>query len=751
MQIRLISLARTPMRTAEFLLRNAHLSDVRRMQAKDGSRLCRADLEARGIIEPGLSYTEGAIGCALSHLTLWSEVIDSGVAMTVAEDDAVFCANFEAEAQRHLASLPEDWEVVTWGYNADTTLTFDLLPGVTPCSASFHQDGVRAAAGGWPGRDVQARLFPNLRSLGTVCYSVSPRGAARLIGFCLPFRPMETMHPGMDRPLCNDGIDNMMAHLWPQMRAYVSVPPLVLTPNELSASTVQLRAGIPASGNAAAAGRPAVRSFDLFDTLIARRCIHPGAVFAAVEANCALPGFAAARCAAERELHGTEYGLADIHDRLALRGPWTAAQLEAARAAELEAEWDTILPIAETLDRVGPSDLIVSDMYLPHDFVERLVREKAGLAFNTLVLTTGGKASGRVWEVLARDFAILEHHGDNPDTDGRSAEAAGIPAVLARPADPTPIEAVLVMAGLPALGRAVRAGRLCTYDRDPALRLIQRAQIEVNLPLLALSAAHLAREMTVRGTTRALVSGRDGHKLQQVLDRLLAASGAAGRSCVYFHSSRVARTTASPAYCRYASGLMRGERSMVVDLCGTGWSLSRLLDRMELPATRADIYLVHHIDDSPLVQTYRAFGETLPRPILSALRGDRLPSNRLELLNLTDHAMVRDVREVLGRPVPIFLDEGHDAATRPLVAWQDAAFAAGLAQVDAAALQELADAPVPTLLALMEALYLNLAALPDPLFAPLLRQQGREEDIVLAALREAAARGSLDEALPFTD
>ncbi len=257
MQIRLISLARTPLRTAGFLERNAHLSDVRRMLARDGSRIPRAELEAGGLIRPDLPYTAGAIGCALSHLTLWREVLETGVPMTVAEDDAVFCANFEAEAQRHLATLPDDWEVVTWGYNADTALTFDLLPGVTPCSASFHQDGVRAAAAGWPRREVETRLFANLRSLGTVCYSVSPRGAARLIGFCLPLRPMETMHPGMDRPLCNDGIDNMMAHLWPQMRAYVSMPPLVLTPNDLSASTVQPRADMPAPGTAAAIGRPA--------------------------------------------------------------------------------------------------------------------------------------------------------------------------------------------------------------------------------------------------------------------------------------------------------------------------------------------------------------------------------------------------------------------------------------------------------------------------------------------------------------
>ncbi len=647
--------------------------------------------------------------------------------------------------------------MVTWGYNADTTLTFDLLPGVTPCSAIFHQDGVRAAVDAWPERDVDGRVFPNLRSLGTACYSVSPRGAARLLGFCLPLRPMRTLHPGVEDLLPNTGIDNMMASLWPEMRAFVAVPPLVLTPNEASTSTVQapaaasrpswsapggasgaVTAGSAPSPSEAGDDRPAVRSFDLFDTLIARRCVLPEAVFAEVEEGCGVPGFAAARMAAERELHGGEYDLDAVMERLRLRTGWTAERVGLLREAELEAEWRNAVPVAETVARVGPSDLVVSDMYLPRPFVERLLRETAGLPFSTLVLSAGGKSGGGIWPELQRSFSIIEHQGDNAHSDGASPMAAGIPAVVSRPTDPTPIEQVLSGVGLVRLSRAVRVARLATFDADDGHRLLQRAQVEANAPLLVLGCVHLAREMAAHGLTRALVSGRDGHKMQQVLARLFAATGASAPSCEYFLTSRVARATASPGYRRYVSGLMRGERSVIVDLCGTGWSLMRLLDRMGGAEGEAAIYLLHHMDASPLWDEYRRLGAVAPRPVLSAVRGEGLPNNRLELLNLTDHAMLRDVGEVMGHPVPLFLDDGHDAATRPLVRVADAAFAAILAELDEATLREAAALAPDVLVAVIEALYRQIGALPERLFRPLLRQQGREEGFVRSALLQAA-------------
>src|SRR6267154_3422366 len=76
-----------------------------------------------------------------------------------------------------------------------------------------------------------------------------PKGARALRDFCLPIRPMELRllwpEPGnkvLLRPagrLLNRGIDVMMAIAYPNLRAFVSVPPLVISQNEHFRSATQ--------------------------------------------------------------------------------------------------------------------------------------------------------------------------------------------------------------------------------------------------------------------------------------------------------------------------------------------------------------------------------------------------------------------------------------------------------------------------------------------------------------------------------
>ncbi|WP_043837006.1 glycosyltransferase family 25 protein [Muricoccus aerilatus] len=239
MEKRLINLARSSDRLALFKARNPHLPDIQRVPAIDGRAADREWLRVNGIMSPDLSYSDGAVGCALSHLNQWRDAVRRDVPLTIIEDDAVLSANFREESARLIATLPPDWEYVMWGYNFDAPLTYDLGEEFSPCTSLFDQPVVRGKVAGFGRVEVASRLFKLLRGFGTVCYSVSPRGAMRLIEFCLPLRPMETRHPALPHPMPNTGIDNMLAHLWPSMLAYVAVPPLVLNENDHDLSTVQ--------------------------------------------------------------------------------------------------------------------------------------------------------------------------------------------------------------------------------------------------------------------------------------------------------------------------------------------------------------------------------------------------------------------------------------------------------------------------------------------------------------------------------
>lgn len=244
MQMRLLNLDRSSDRLALFRARNPHLAGIERVSAVDGRLADRRRLIEHGIMSPDLNYSDGAVGCAMSHLTQWRDAAQGGEPLTIIEDDAVLCANFEEESARVLAGLPDDWEYVMWGFNFDAPLTFHLGEGLSPCTSAFDQAAMRQDIRNFASRRVSTMAFRLLRGFGTVCYSISPRGAMRLVEFCLPLRPMDTMHPGLAHRIANAGIDNMLARVWPEMAAYVAVPPLALTENDHRVSTIQA-AGTP--------------------------------------------------------------------------------------------------------------------------------------------------------------------------------------------------------------------------------------------------------------------------------------------------------------------------------------------------------------------------------------------------------------------------------------------------------------------------------------------------------------------------
>ncbi len=220
---------------------NSHLRDVERWVAIDGEAIDRQLLYDEGTTADLLKhYTDGAVGAALSHIKAWNFAIETGKSITLAEDDAIFNFYFEEKALKFIDSLPEDWHYVLWGWNFDSFITFNLLPGVSPCVAQFDQTQMRKAVGEFQGMGFKPTPFSLIRAFGLPAYTISPSGAQLLKDFCLPIREMEIFYPGLNRNLQNRGIDDMMNACYPELNAYVCFPPLVVTRNDHSISTVQM-------------------------------------------------------------------------------------------------------------------------------------------------------------------------------------------------------------------------------------------------------------------------------------------------------------------------------------------------------------------------------------------------------------------------------------------------------------------------------------------------------------------------------
>lgn len=207
----------------------------------------------------------------------------------------------------------------------------------------------------------------------------------------------------------------------------------------------------------------AVRSFDLFDTLVARRCVHPFNIFFFVERRSSHDGFAKMHVLAERKVSDQDYDLLTIYRAMQAMDTIDSERLAALMKMELEEEFANLIPIRENCQLVTPGDLLVSDMYLPIPFLLRVVKQKCGLKFNQIYLTTHGKSRGTAWSTLSNKFAISLHLGDNPHSDIFMPEKHGIPARLTELSKLTETEQYLTDSGFEPLAWAVRTG-----DRIPS-------------------------------------------------------------------------------------------------------------------------------------------------------------------------------------------------------------------------------------------------------------------------------------------
>ncbi len=251
MQIQLINLDRTPDRLSEFTSINGHLTNVSRFPAVDGAALDLSALVQSGTIRKEIlvrneavpkhipaHYTRGAIGNALSHVALWQRAVERAEPLTICEDDAIVHALFAPTAKRLLGTLPPDWDLIMWGWNADSPIVFEALPGLSWCLAYFDPVDIEDRAANYQHQPLSAMAYRLREALGVVCYTVSPKGAQALREFCVPLREMSVPSIGLKGLVPNSGIDIMLLALLPKLKAFVSFPPLVITKNSLDQSTV---------------------------------------------------------------------------------------------------------------------------------------------------------------------------------------------------------------------------------------------------------------------------------------------------------------------------------------------------------------------------------------------------------------------------------------------------------------------------------------------------------------------------------
>jgi glycosyl transferase family 25 len=230
--IYVINLDRDTDRMRTFMELNCEISGLERFSAVNGNALDRDALVRDGLITLNLTYNNGQLGCAMSHIELWRRAVAEDRVVTAVEDDAILAPDFDTAHAEFTRDLPADWGIVLWGWNFNRSVWAEIPEGVANSVLQFDQDALRENLDVFRRARGVTRAPVRLRhAFGSLAYSVSPTGAKSLLELCLPLQRQFIRFDGFGIGIPNNGIDCMMLSVYPKLKSYICMPPLAVTEN----------------------------------------------------------------------------------------------------------------------------------------------------------------------------------------------------------------------------------------------------------------------------------------------------------------------------------------------------------------------------------------------------------------------------------------------------------------------------------------------------------------------------------------
>lgn len=331
---------------------------------------------------------------------------------------------------------------------------------------------------------------------------------------------------------------------------------------------------------AAAIARADAVSFDVWDTVLRRRC-HPDAVkllaaeaVLAAHADCIRPQFQSAthiwQLRRERELqlarharrqgHSAEYRLQDVWQAVAAligeaEGVARLATAAVALEFDIECRMSWVDPdwLQLTTALGGRQAFYLSDFYMGRAMLDRLlVAHGLGellptgyVSCDEMAAKHDGRLYGKVREQLQLQGKRWVHVGDNLHSDVAMARAQGVDGWLFQPEQGHELRCSLEQRFSLRLRNmnAYWADSLAARHEEEAARSLGRRYA----PLFAGFALHTLQRARQLGVDKVTFFTREGEFFQAVYDRLLLASGERGPQSALLHVSRMATFAASLA------------------------------------------------------------------------------------------------------------------------------------------------------------------------------------------------------------
>ena len=187
MDIYVISLERSKDRRDIFDSNNSKYIKYTYHNAVDGKLLNLNDVNKQIFTKGSKIYSNGAVGCALSHLQLWDKCIELNKPIIILEDDAIVSRNFNSHINNLLNSIfPNKWDIIQLNYNFDSVLSYKNTNYET-CNCIFNKTKLtKNDISTFVNSKINTTIAKLNHCFGMSAYIINPLGAKILKEKCFP-------------------------------------------------------------------------------------------------------------------------------------------------------------------------------------------------------------------------------------------------------------------------------------------------------------------------------------------------------------------------------------------------------------------------------------------------------------------------------------------------------------------------------------------------------------------------------------
>jgi hypothetical protein len=335
-----------------------------------------------------------------------------------------------------------------------------------------------------------------------------------------------------------------------------------------------------------------VFSYDIYDTIIARKVKKPTDIFDIIEKKSNIPNFKKNRIIAEQNAGLT---LDSIYEQFREVTGLPQTELNKIKQLEIETEIENSYLIMPIYTLINNGDILVSDMYFNSEQLGYILKNLGFEKDVKIYSSSSGvsKANGTMYEYLKKIYNIQLHTGDNIESDIKQANKYKIASQHVDISNFNDTEQFFMDHNYASFAFILRQFRHKNpYKLNTHEYKLYNDQATYNIPILVMLSSQLNDMMVKEKRDTLLCLTRDGCLLEHVFKLMYP-----NHKCVKFHSSRYMNNHYNQEYVEYVRSNYNHSTCLLFDVNGSFYSGQKLF--MEAVGVLPRIHLFRYNNFSP--------------------------------------------------------------------------------------------------------------------------------------------------------